>query len=284
MTSRARVRRRWRATCARALRCSSCTLTGGERGDILNPAMERPEVRADFAAVRREEMARAREILGRGAALPRLHRLRAARGRPEAAAARRAASRWSRVAEAAAPLVRAVREFRPHVILTYDESGGYPHPDHIKTHEVSVAAFEAAGRPGPLPGPRRAVAAAQAVLLLDLPPGEVRRAARGDAAPRPGVAVYEDLRGMGGAGPQARRGRLARPSTSPPASGAATTSRSGTRRCSRTPPRSRPTVPGSPARWTSSAPPGRPRTIILLGRWWTPNCRKTTSSTASGRV
>src|SRR6201985_3517648 len=41
-----------------------CTLTGGERGDILNPAMDRPEIKADIAAVRRAEMARAREILG----------------------------------------------------------------------------------------------------------------------------------------------------------------------------------------------------------------------------
>jgi len=41
-----------------------CTLTGGERGDILNPAMDRPEIKADMARVRREEMARARDILG----------------------------------------------------------------------------------------------------------------------------------------------------------------------------------------------------------------------------
>jgi mycothiol S-conjugate amidase len=40
------------------------TLTGGERGSILNPAMDRPEIRADIGRVRREEMARAREILG----------------------------------------------------------------------------------------------------------------------------------------------------------------------------------------------------------------------------
>jgi mycothiol S-conjugate amidase len=48
--------------------------------------------------------------------------------------------------------VRAVREFRPHVILTYDENGGYPHPDHIKTHEVAMEAFEAAGDPERYPG------------------------------------------------------------------------------------------------------------------------------------
>ena len=40
------------------------TMTGGERGSILNPAMDRPEVLANLAEIRREEMARAREILG----------------------------------------------------------------------------------------------------------------------------------------------------------------------------------------------------------------------------
>ena len=39
-------------------------------------------------------------------------------------------------------------------MLTYDENGGYPHPDHVMTHRVSVAAFEAAGRPGRVPGLR----------------------------------------------------------------------------------------------------------------------------------
>jgi mycothiol S-conjugate amidase len=52
---------------------------------------------------------------------------------------------------AALPLVQAVREFRPHVLLTYDENGGYPHPDHIKCHEVSVEAFEAAADPDRYP-------------------------------------------------------------------------------------------------------------------------------------
>ena len=51
------------------------------------------------------------------------------------------------VEEAAEPLVRLMREFRPHVVTTYDERGGYPHPDHVMCHEVSVAAFEAAGDP-----------------------------------------------------------------------------------------------------------------------------------------
>ena len=41
-----------------------CTMTGGERGDVLNPRLDRPEVRAELPERRRREMARAREILG----------------------------------------------------------------------------------------------------------------------------------------------------------------------------------------------------------------------------
>jgi mycothiol S-conjugate amidase len=128
-----------------------CTLTGGERGDILNKAMDRPEIRANLPAVRRAEMAAAREILGvqqqflgftdsglpEGDPLPPL---------PDGCFA------LVPLAEAARPLVQAIRKFRPHVMLTYDENGGYPHPDHIKTHHVAVEAFEAAADPDRYPG------------------------------------------------------------------------------------------------------------------------------------
>ena len=122
------------------------TMTGGERGSILNPAMERPEVLANLPEIRRAEMAKARGILGveqrflgfvdsglpEGDPKPPL---------PEGSFA------LVPLPVAAAPLVRLVRDFRPHVMLTYDESGGYPHPDHIKTHQVAVEAFEAAADP-----------------------------------------------------------------------------------------------------------------------------------------
>lgn len=128
-----------------------CTCTGGERGDILNKAMEDPAIRADMAAVRRAEMAAAREILGvqhrflgfvdsglpAGEPPPPL---------PEGCFALEPMER------AARPLVQAVREFRPHVMLTYDEQGGYPHPDHVKCHQVSVEAFESAADPDRYPG------------------------------------------------------------------------------------------------------------------------------------
>ncbi|GAA2149649.1 mycothiol conjugate amidase Mca [Actinomadura napierensis] len=124
------------------------TCTGGERGDVLNPAMDRPEVRADLPAIRRKEMEAARRILGvrqrflgfvdsglpgEGEALP------------------EGCFAVQPLADAARPLVALIREFRPHVVVTYDETGGYPHPDHIKTHEVTVEAFDAAGDAGRYP-------------------------------------------------------------------------------------------------------------------------------------
>jgi mycothiol S-conjugate amidase len=51
------------------------------------------------------------------------------------------------VTEAALPLVALIRRFRPHVLTTYDENGGYPHPDHIMCHKISVAAYDMAADP-----------------------------------------------------------------------------------------------------------------------------------------
>jgi mycothiol S-conjugate amidase len=122
------------------------TCTGGERGSVLNPKLDQPEVWAQISELRRQEMDRAREILGvrqewlgfvdsglpEGDPLPPL---------PEGCFGLQDAD------VAAERLVRVIREQRPHVVLTYDENGGYPHPDHIMTHKVSVVAFDAAGDP-----------------------------------------------------------------------------------------------------------------------------------------
>ena len=126
------------------------TCTGGERGSVLNPKMDRPEVLADISNIRRAEMDKARAILGvdqawlgfvdsglpEGDPLPPL---------PEGC--------FGLVdpAEGAKPLIKLIREFKPHVMTTYDENGGYPHPDHIMCHKVSVLAFDAAGDPEQYP-------------------------------------------------------------------------------------------------------------------------------------
>ncbi len=51
--------------------------------------------------------------------------------------------------EAAARLLEIIEEERPQVMLAYDASGGYGHPDHIKAHQVAVAAFQASGAARP---------------------------------------------------------------------------------------------------------------------------------------
>ncbi|WP_307844992.1 mycothiol conjugate amidase Mca [Actinotalea solisilvae] len=123
------------------------TCTGGERGSILNPRYaDVHETLEQMAAVRQVEMAGAAAALGvrqqwlgfvdsglpEGDPLPPL---------PEGCFA------LVPLEEAAAPLVRLVREFRPHVMTTYDPTGGYPHPDHIMCHRVAAEAFAAAGDP-----------------------------------------------------------------------------------------------------------------------------------------
>src|ERR1700752_4040719 len=120
------------------------TLTGGERGDILNPAMDLPEVHGRMAEIRRDEMAKAAEILG-----VEHHWLGFVdSGLPEGDPPPPLPAGSLGVCpleEGVEALVRIVRKFKPHVMTTYDENGGYPHPDHIRTHQVSVAAYEAAG-------------------------------------------------------------------------------------------------------------------------------------------
>jgi N-acetyl-1-D-myo-inositol-2-amino-2-deoxy-alpha-D-glucopyranoside deacetylase len=49
--------------------------------------------------------------------------------------------------EAAAHLVAVLREVRPQVVVTYDENGGYGHPDHIQAHRVAMRAVELAADP-----------------------------------------------------------------------------------------------------------------------------------------
>lgn len=127
------------------------TCTGGERGSILNPALEGDEtLAANMAQVRRREMERAARILGVE------HRwlgfvdsgFTHEDPQPPPPDDSFAAQPLEVTTEA---LVRILREFRPQVVTTYDESGGYPHPDHLMTHQVSIAALKAAAEPERFP-------------------------------------------------------------------------------------------------------------------------------------
>ncbi|MBM9468591.1 mycothiol conjugate amidase Mca [Nakamurella leprariae] len=126
----------------------SCT--GGERGDVLNPKFEMPDG-VDIPALRLTEMANAAEILGIGHEWLGFEDSGYHEG-PQAdwKLPEHCFGALDPAAEVEA-LVALVRRYRPHVMTTYDENGGYPHPDHIRCHEVSVAAFEAAGDPDAFP-------------------------------------------------------------------------------------------------------------------------------------
>jgi mycothiol S-conjugate amidase len=124
--------------------------TGGEEGDILNPAMDTPEVRADIGKVRMAELKASTEIIGydetvmlgyRDSGMPGTE----ANARPDSFA-------QAPLDEAVGRLVAVIRREHPQVILTYpDEQTEYPHPDHLRVYEISAAAFDAAGDPDRFP-------------------------------------------------------------------------------------------------------------------------------------
>ncbi|KAB3523116.1 mycothiol conjugate amidase Mca [Corynebacterium sp. zg254] len=140
------------------------TCTGGERGDILNPYystdgqlggyddFEGLSLFSDLdplmqmRILRQREMADAVDVLGvehewlgyvdsglpEGDPLPPL---------PEGCFALQDPQVITQ------DVVKVIRTFRPHVIITYDENGGYPHPDHLMVHAVSMEAWNAAADP-----------------------------------------------------------------------------------------------------------------------------------------
>jgi mycothiol S-conjugate amidase len=124
--------------------------TGGEEGDILNPALDSPEVRADLAAVRMGELAAATSLIGYDEVVMLGYR---DSGMPDTPAnARPDCFARAPLDEAVGRLVAVIRRERPQVIVTYgDDQKGYPHPDHLRVHEISVIAFDAAGDPSLCP-------------------------------------------------------------------------------------------------------------------------------------
>ena len=127
------------------------TMTGGEAGDILNPALlQSPKASRDIAGLRREEMATAAAALG----AEHVWVGHVDSGLPDGDFDNQTPPGcFYRVPDEVAmlPLVHIIRTFRPQVVTTYDELGGYPHPDHIKSHAVTMAAVEAAADAASIP-------------------------------------------------------------------------------------------------------------------------------------
>ncbi len=130
--------------------------TGGEEGDLQNPHLREPgqpfhgltpeQEKAKLAELRPLELQRSAEIIGfdrvvmlgyRDSGMPDSE----ANAHPECFAN-------ADLDEAVGRLVEVIRAERPQVIITYgDDQRGYPHPDHLKVHDISLPAFERAGDP-----------------------------------------------------------------------------------------------------------------------------------------
>jgi mycothiol S-conjugate amidase len=132
------------------VRCVLVCCTGGEAGDILNPAMDRPEVRERLGEVRMEELARATAEIGYDEVVMLGYRDSGMPGTPANEDPRCFAR--ADLDEAVGRLVAVIRRERPQVIITYpDDQRGYQHPDHLRVHDISIPAFEAAGDPDRYP-------------------------------------------------------------------------------------------------------------------------------------
>jgi mycothiol S-conjugate amidase len=126
------------------------TCTGGEEGDILNPAMDRPGIRDRLPEVRRHELDRAAQIIGYDEVVMLGYRDSGMPDSPANSDPRSFAA--APLDEAVERLVAVIRRTRPQVVVTYPrDQSGYPHPDHLRVNEISELAFDAAGDPDRFP-------------------------------------------------------------------------------------------------------------------------------------
>ena len=129
---------------AQGVRTVLVCCTGGEEGDILNPAMDKPEIRRNLHEVRMQELTDAAKIIGYDEVVMLGYR---DSGMPDTEAnAHPDNFANADLDEAVDRLVEIIRRERPQVIITYpDDQGLYQHPDHLRVHDISVPAFERAG-------------------------------------------------------------------------------------------------------------------------------------------
>lgn len=135
--------------------------TGGEEGDLQNPSLREPggpfhgltpeAEKALLAELRPLELAASAALIGFDEVEMLGYR---DSGMPESPSNEHPDSfHQADLDEATGRLVAKIRKSRPQVILTYgDDQRVYPHPDHIRVHDISVLAFDRAGDPDWYPG------------------------------------------------------------------------------------------------------------------------------------
>jgi mycothiol S-conjugate amidase len=119
--------------------------TRGEEGEILNPHMDRPGITERMAEIREAELETACDLLGVEDIVQLGYR---DSGMPDADSTKLPEAFCNADPnEVVARIVEVIRAERPEVVLGYDESKGYLHPDHVRVHELGIRAFEEAGDP-----------------------------------------------------------------------------------------------------------------------------------------
>jgi mycothiol S-conjugate amidase len=134
---------------ADGVRCVLVTATGGEAGDVLNPALDAEATLKNLKAVREAELATAASIIGYSDVVLLGYR---DSGMPDSSDNANPLAFCNQpeddVVEA---IVRIVRSEKPDVMLGYDAHEFYPHPDHLRVHSVSMAVYEGAADPERFP-------------------------------------------------------------------------------------------------------------------------------------
>ncbi|MBF6604539.1 MAG: PIG-L family deacetylase [Chloroflexi bacterium] len=132
------------------LRVVLITATRGEQGEIVIPELDTPANHRRLGEMRMAELEAAMGVLGVTEWENLGYRDSDMMGRPGNGDPR---TFWQAdLDEAVGRLVWFVRRYRPDVMTTYNDFGGYGHPDHMRVHQVSVPAFDRAGDPAWYPG------------------------------------------------------------------------------------------------------------------------------------
>jgi N-acetyl-1-D-myo-inositol-2-amino-2-deoxy-alpha-D-glucopyranoside deacetylase len=116
--------------------------TQGEEGEIHHPDLDPEEAKERLGAIRETEAREAARILGIGEVYFLGYRDSGMRDTPSNA--NPDAFTNAAMEEATARLLTIMRKEQPQVLVTYDEEGGYGHPDHIMANRITVEAYDAA--------------------------------------------------------------------------------------------------------------------------------------------
>ncbi len=134
---------------AEGIRVALVSATRGEVGEIVDPSIDQAQALPRLGEIREDELRCACSVLGIKDLFFLDYRDSGMAGTADNQ--NPASFLQADLEEAAGRLVRIIRTLRPEVIVTYNQKGNYGHPDHVKAHQVTVAAFLAASDPSRYP-------------------------------------------------------------------------------------------------------------------------------------